>query len=282
MNTHASDHTPYPEKGLTSGVQKRTSAGEALQQNELLFQAAWDAVPDAMAISAPDGTVLAANPAYYRFYGYTPEEVLGQDFSLIFSPQERAYAQELYAYMFHSPIIGPPVESVVKRADGTELFVESRYSFITHDGERVAMVSIIRDITERKKTEETLRGSQQLLQSVLEITQSATWEWDLKSNIIHWSSNQKLASGDPLYSPNMTYEGFLALVHSEDRMMVDQQLRQAIEQGADYHLEFRTIRSDGSTWWTNAYGQVIYDESGNAVRMIGISPDISRRKRDEP
>jgi PAS domain S-box-containing protein len=275
VNTDDSKHT------LSGQKDRDRSADGVLQHNELLFQAVWDTIPDAIAVSAPDGTVLAANPAYYRLYGYTAEEVLGNNFSLIFSPAERAYAQELYAYMFRSPVIGPPVESAVKRADGTELFVESRYSFISNNGERVAMVSIIRDITERKKTEETLRGSQQLLQFVMEITQSATWEWDIASNIIHWSDNQKFALGIPVYSPNLTYEDFLAQVHPEDRTMVDQKIKEAIEQGVDYHLEFRTILADGSAWWTNTYGQVIYDETGKAVRMIGVSPDISRRKRAE-
>jgi PAS domain-containing protein len=46
----------------------------------------WEHTSEAMVLSDPGGIVLAANPAYYRLYGYGPEEVLGKSFALIFPP----------------------------------------------------------------------------------------------------------------------------------------------------------------------------------------------------
>ena len=62
-------------------------------------------------------------------------------------------AHELYDYIFQSPTMGPPFIGPIRRADGTERFVESRYNFISHHGQRIAMLSIVRDITERKRVE---------------------------------------------------------------------------------------------------------------------------------
>src|SRR5690348_8410413 len=178
MSRNASNQPSHPEHRTTStGRQSRSAEGNAPQVDALL-QAAWEASPDAMAVSDANGTVLAANAAYYRLYGYTPEEVLGHNFALIFPVEAREYAQELYIYMFRSPAISSPVESVARRADGYELFLESRYSFITREGERVAMISSIRDITERKQREEMLRDSQQVMQFMLEVTHLESWEWD--------------------------------------------------------------------------------------------------------
>ena len=127
---------------------------EALRDSEQHFRAIWQAASDAMALSAPDGAVLDANPAYYQLYGYPAEEVIGNNFSLIVPEEQRQKARELYAALFSSPTIISPVEARIIRADGTESIVEASYSFVTQNGIRTAMLSIIRDVSERKKVEE--------------------------------------------------------------------------------------------------------------------------------
>jgi PAS domain S-box-containing protein len=64
----------------------------ALQESEQRFRTVWQSAHDAMALAAPDGTVTAANPAYYALYGYSPEEVLGKNFVVICASEERASA----------------------------------------------------------------------------------------------------------------------------------------------------------------------------------------------
>src|SRR5258706_769154 len=124
------------------------------EEREQLFQTVWETATDAMVLSDPDGIVLTANPAYYQLYGYTPEEVVGKDFAIIFPEAQRQRARQRYQEVFRDPIISPPIESSVIRADGTERLVESSYSFIAHDGTRMAMLSIVRNITDRKRLEE--------------------------------------------------------------------------------------------------------------------------------
>ncbi len=275
MNTDTSRQQPVDN---TTHFSEKRTAEDILRDQGLLYRAVFEATSDAMAISTADGTVIAANPAYYRLYGYSPQEVLGQNFALIFPEEQRAYAQELYSYMFHSPVISPAVESTVRRAEGTELFVETHYSFITHNGERVAMISFIRDITERQKTEEALRGSQQLLQFIMETTGIALWEWDIESNTVRMSLNLKGALGldpDPAIMP---FQDFMhALVAREDRSLFEQKMRQTLEQeqDADFQIDFRTLHADGTTRQVRCYGQAIYDETGKALRITCISPDFS-------
>ena len=118
-----------------------------------IFQAIWNSSSDAMVLSDADGIVLAANPAYFRLYGFPVDAVIGQSFALIFPPEQRAWAAEQYQVAFASPAIIPAYESSIRRLDGAERMVESRIDFLTTDGRRVAMLSTIRDITERKQAE---------------------------------------------------------------------------------------------------------------------------------
>jgi PAS domain S-box-containing protein len=124
--------------------------GEETSESEQCFRAVWNCASDAMALSRADGTVFAVNPAYSQLFGYRPEDILGQNFSLIFPPDLRQWAQEQYLALFQQEEITPPSESLVVRADGTQRMVEARYNFLTQHGRRTAMLSIIRDITERK------------------------------------------------------------------------------------------------------------------------------------
>jgi PAS domain S-box-containing protein len=104
-------------------------------------------------LSDPDGTVLAANPAYYRLMGYEPEQVIGQGFALIFPEEQRAQAAEQYRAAFAAGERAPSFETVIRRADGAEVPVEARYDFVLQDGRRLAMVSTVRDISDRRALE---------------------------------------------------------------------------------------------------------------------------------
>jgi PAS domain S-box-containing protein len=125
----------------------------ALRDSEERFRAVWEATSEAMALSDADGTVIAVNPAYCALYGLTPEQVVGQSFAVIFPEEARATAVEQYRAVFADPDPPPSYESRVQYADGSERFVEARADFLVRNGERVAMISAIRDITERKRSE---------------------------------------------------------------------------------------------------------------------------------
>ena len=123
------------------------------------FAAVWEAASDAMVLSDPEGTVRLANPAYYRLYGYTPEEIIGRSFAVIFPTEERAAAEAQYRAIFRSPGDPPGFEAAVRRADGTARMVDARSTFLLEGDRRVALLSVIRDITERTALEGHLRAA---------------------------------------------------------------------------------------------------------------------------
>ena len=118
-----------------------------------LFHTVWQQAADAMVLSDASGIVLAANPAYLRLYGYGEAAVVGHSFAIIFPPEQRAWAVDQYQQVFASASIVPAYKSVIRRADGTERVVEARIEFLSANGQRVAMLSTLRDITERKQAE---------------------------------------------------------------------------------------------------------------------------------
>ncbi len=145
---------------------KRKHAEDALRESESRFRQVWESTSDAMVISDAEGIVLAANDAYFCLYGYTQAEVIGQNFAIIFPEERRAASNERYLAVFARKEAPAPIESTVRRADGVMRTVESRVSFLTAGGKRTAMLSTIRDITERKEAEMRLQIVHQLVEAV--------------------------------------------------------------------------------------------------------------------
>jgi PAS domain S-box-containing protein len=137
---------------------ERADALKGLPSGDTLFRAVWEMAGDAMALSDAAGTVIAANPAYYDLYGYADHEVIGRPFTIIFPPEEREAAMEQYRRFFGEDVRAEGIESAVRRKDGTTREVDVRYSFIEREGRRVAMLSVIRDITDRARLRDAERG----------------------------------------------------------------------------------------------------------------------------
>lgn len=249
--------------------------GEAFSESEERFRAVWEAAADAMSLSTPDGTVVAANSAYYRLYGYSPEEVIGKNFSLIFPEEQRPWAQELYRQLFRSPLLGVAVETPIIRSDGTERMVESRYTFLTQQGQRTAMLSIIRDITGQKRVEEALHEAHLKLHMALEMGHMVTWNWERSTNIIRWSANVESSFGFATDSSASSFDAFLEFVHPDDRVFVNEELQRAFDEGMDATVEFRIVASEGTLHRVKAQSQVLYDEKGQPESMVGVCMDMT-------
>lgn len=117
--------------------------------NAAMLQAVWENTADALALSDADGLVLAVNPAYCVLYGFSPDELVGHTFAVIFPERERPAAQTAYRGIFER---GEPVvtEAAVQRADGAQRLVEASATFLDLNGRRAAMLSTIRDITDMR------------------------------------------------------------------------------------------------------------------------------------
>ncbi|MBD1904236.1 response regulator [Funiculus sociatus GB2-A5] len=133
----------------------------------------------------------------------------------------------------------------------------------------------------QQQTERT-RLSEERLRLALEAAQMGSWDWDIENGKVVYSSNTEASLGLAPGSFEATYEGFLESVHPEDRNLVTQAVQRALEQGADYDIEFRVIWTDGSLHWVATKGQVYYNQTGSVpVRMTGIDMDITERKHSE-
>ncbi len=108
-----------------------------------------------------------------------------------------------------------------------------------------------------------------------------SWDWDIGTSELVWSERIEPMFGFGRGEFGATYEAFLGCVHPEDRPDVVDSVNACIEQGKDYAIEHRIVWPDGTVRWVSETGDVIRDENGKAIRMVGIVQDITERKNVE-
>ncbi len=133
----------------------------------------------------------------------------------------------------------------------------------------------------RKQVEEALRESERRLQNAERVANLGSWEMDIATGKSVWSAEFFRICGLEPNAFEPTAETRLALTHPDDRPRVSQTLRQAIADKSSYSLEERIVRPDGTTVWVDSKGEVLCDESGSPVRLLGSFLDITARKRVE-
>ncbi|HEX7734911.1 MAG TPA: PAS domain S-box protein [Ktedonobacteraceae bacterium] len=107
------------------------------------------------------------------------------------------------------------------------------------------------------------------------------WDWDLHQDRQVWNNQCKALFGLAPEDENTGYQRFLTLLHPDDRERVSHLIKEALAGHAKYQAEYRTIWPNGSEHWIGARGRGIYDDTGKAVRMIGVVFEVTARKEVE-
>ncbi|MGF1938481.1 MAG: PAS domain S-box protein [Nostoc sp. ChiQUE02] len=145
----------------------------------------------------------------------------------------------------------------------------------------VTLEQLQQEIAERQQIEASLKKSEERLRLALEVSQMGLWDWNIVTNQVIWSENYELLFGVLPGSFDGPYETFQKCVYPEDKQSVMQGIAHALEQKTDYNDEFRIVRADQSVHWISAKGKFIYDDRGQAVRMIGVCMETTVCKQAE-
>jgi PAS domain S-box-containing protein len=258
-------------------ITERKHFEESLKESQELFKATWDSAADAMVLSDAEGIVIEANKAYFTLYGYKPKEIIGESFAIIFPAASRADVISQYKNIFKQNKTPGNVETTVQTRNGTERIVESSYSFIEKDNKRIAMLSIIRDITEQKHIDDALRLSEERHRLALAAGKIGVWEWDIEHGKLIWSDRifEIYGAHPKKFIPNL--KNFAQLIHPEDKERTELAIKQALDGTKQYDITYRILTLEGETRWIKTSATVLHDTKGKPIRMLGATSDVTEQ-----
>jgi PAS domain S-box-containing protein len=233
---------------------------------------------DAVIIMDGDGRVSYWNPAAERIFGYTSDEVVGRSLHELLAP-------ERYHEAFHAAFgnfqrsgqgaaLGQSLEIEARRKDGTEIDVAMSISAMQCSGKWHA-VGILRDISNRKRTEKALLE----FKSAVEQSVDGIAMADLDGNIRFVNESWASMHG---YSVNELVGQHLSIFHTEEQMEKEVKPfnEQLLKTGSQKH-EIGHVRKDGTefpTWMSNT---VLTDAAQEPFALLAIARNITDYRRDE-
>lgn len=229
------------------------------------------------------------SPRYLRIHGLSPgdEFETHQDWVRRIHPEERQAVERAFLdAVAGSATIYRAEYRIIRPSDGAIRWINA-VAEIERDAEGRAqrLVGAHRDVTERRQAEEALRTTDERLQLALSAAGGiGLWVWDVANDrvfadrafarIFGVDEQDVSSAGTPL-------QAFIDAIHPDDRALVAERIRRAMEEGVDYDCEYRVMKRDGGVRWVSARGRCERDAEGRPTRFPGAVVDITSRKRVE-
>lgn len=171
---------------------------------------------------------------------------------------------------------------IVRVKDGATRWVHGLGRLILGPtGEPIHMIGTIRDITEKHLADETLNLNEERLKLATSAGRIGIWDWDVRGDVLVWDESMFTIYGIDAQDFRGVAQAWAAGIHPDDRETVQSEVQAALRGDGEYSAEFRIVRPDGETRFLQAESRTFRDETGVAVRMIGVNIDITERKRAE-
>src|SRR5437879_4178989 len=118
----------------------------------------------------------------------------------------------------------------------------------------------------KREADRALLAAEERTRFALEASRVGTWEADIRTGTVRWSSMLEARHGLPACAFAGTYEAFLNRVHPEDRRHVAETLERATHEHGDSHILYRAQWPDDTVHWISGIGRTLFDASGTPIR----------------
>ncbi len=260
-------------------VMQQKQAEEALRVSEEKFSKAFRCSPDSIAIATfNDGRYIEVNDSFLSTSGYTRNQVIGHtasELNLVVNPKESTQIRRL----LQKQGVVRNKEFNYRNKLGMLRTVLLSAELIELD-RQTCILTVCKDITERKQIEEQLIKSEERWQLVIQGNNDGIWDWNLKTNEIFFSPRWKEILGYKDYEMVNCSDEWTTRIHPDDfaRVMTTNQ-NYLQKKSLYYSMEYRLRCKDSTYKWVMCRGQALWDKEGKPVRIVGSTRDITQSKQ---
>lgn len=260
---------------ITGRKQLEVHLHESEERYHLLFENSIDAI----LITSPDGSIITANSAACKLFGGTEEEIKRAGRSGLLDSSDQRVVRALEERERTGKYAG---EIGLLRLDGTPILGEiSTSQYCDHDG-NVRSSMIIRDITERMRSEKALRESDEKFHHLADNITDVFWIRSPDMSKVHYISPAfERIWGRSVESLYANPEKWPEFIHPDDHGRVTNAFDRLTGINSSLDIEYRILRPGGEIRWVHVRGFQVRDGSERLIRHIGIVSDITERRKAE-
>jgi len=266
--------------GFSVDITERKMAEEALRNSEEKLRLMFESMTDAVVLTDLNGIVVDVNEAALKTFGYSKEEAIGLNGLDIIAVEDRERA----------------VRNIASSAAGPEIIGVQEYDILTKGGQRrsaeisvnrlsdvagkpYGFITVIRDVTEKKRVEKALKESEKRYSSIFNNPLNMVFIHD--ENGVFVDANKAALSRLGYTQSDLGHVSFKEVAHPDDIAKAFEALVKVVEKGfMDERIELRLVSRSGEVIWVEVYEFPIEISEGK-YRGMGISVDITERRKAE-
>lgn len=268
------------EQALREAAERRMheETQRALHDTARQLSGVLEAATDGIFEIDASGTIMLANEAAHRLFGWPPGALLNQPLTTIIPPEHREQHAAGFSRLVEtgeSAVIGQVTEVSCLRRDGTRLCCELSRSSLTHHSGEQRFVAILRDITTRKRAEEAIRSANEQLTALVQSSPVAITVLGVDGLVELWNPAAERLLG---WTEAEVLGRPLPTIPPEKRDEHEAIRRQVLAGQAIVNQELRRQRKNGESVLLSLSVTPLRDRLGVVTGMLGMMADITERK----
>lgn len=266
--------------GAAQDITKRKRAELALRRSKERFVDIVNLLPEAVFEVDVKGKLIYANQRAFKMFGYSQEDMdKGLNASQMLIPNDQERVMQNMHRILDGEKLGVNEYTALKK-NGAMYPVLIHSAAIIQDGKPMGLRGIIVDITDRKRSEEALRQSEERLRSVFESSPDAITVTNLNGIIYDCNEQTKLLHGAKSKNELIGNNSF-RYIAKKDHKRAKENMEKVLEYGIGRNIEYTFLTNTGREYAAELSASVMKDAVGKPSGFVAITKDITQRKRLE-